>query len=45
MAGKNYVFWFDMLDLNGPDDRPSKEDITRTFESVAKVIRDENSDM
>ncbi len=42
MAGKSYVFWFDMLDLNGPDDRPSKEDITKTFEAVARVIRAEN---
>ena len=45
MAGKNCVFWFDMLDLNGPDDRPSNDDITKTFEAVAKVIRDENPDI
>jgi len=45
MAGKNYVFWFDMLDLNGPDERPSKEDITKTIEAVARVIREENPDI
>jgi endonuclease/exonuclease/phosphatase family metal-dependent hydrolase len=45
MAGKNYVFWFDMLDLNGPDERPSKEDITQTLESVARVIREEDPDV
>ncbi|MCI0556330.1 MAG: endonuclease/exonuclease/phosphatase family protein [Anaerolineae bacterium] len=45
MAGKNYVFWFDMLNLNGPDERSSKDDITKTFEAVARVIRDENPDI
>lgn len=45
MAGKNYVFFFDVPDGNGPDERPSREDITRTLSEVARVIRDEDPDL
>jgi endonuclease/exonuclease/phosphatase family metal-dependent hydrolase len=45
MAGKDYVFYFDMLDGRGPDERPSAGAITRTMDEVARVIRDENPDI
>ena len=45
MAGKNYLFWFDLLDLSGPDIRPTKADIASTIESIARVIRQENPDV
>ena len=45
MAGKNYVFFFDVPDSNGPDERPSREDITHTLSEVARVIHDENPDL
>jgi endonuclease/exonuclease/phosphatase family metal-dependent hydrolase len=45
MAGKNYVFFFDLPDGTGPDERPSRQDITHTLNEVARVIRDENPDL
>ena len=45
MAGKNYVFFFDVPDGNGPDERPSRQDITHTLSEVARVIHDENPDL
>ena len=45
MAGKNYVFFWDVPDGNGPDERPSRQDITRTLTEVARVIRDEGPDL
>ncbi|MGM0597082.1 MAG: endonuclease/exonuclease/phosphatase family protein [Myxococcota bacterium] len=45
MAGKNYVFFYDLLDDSGPDERPSSEDIELTFHKVAKTIKEENPDI
>jgi len=45
MAGKNYVFYYDLLDGSGPDERPSPEDIALTLKETARVIRDENPDI
>jgi endonuclease/exonuclease/phosphatase family metal-dependent hydrolase len=45
MAGKGYVFWYDFFDESGPDERPSQEAITATFEEVARVIADELPDV
>jgi endonuclease/exonuclease/phosphatase family metal-dependent hydrolase len=45
MTGKNYVFWYDLPDGNGPDERPSSSDITQTINTVAGVIRSENPDI
>lgn len=45
MAGKNYVFYYDVPDNSGPDKRPSPEDITKTLQEVARVIQDENPDI
>lgn len=45
MAGKNYVFFYDIPGNQGPDSRPSREDIGNTFQEVARVIRSENPDV
>jgi endonuclease/exonuclease/phosphatase family metal-dependent hydrolase len=45
MAGKNHVFWYDLLDGSGPDERPAPEEIEATLASVARVIRDEDPDL
>ncbi len=45
MAGKGYVFWYDLFDESGPDERPSPGSITATFGEVARVIADESPDV
>ncbi|MDP2807672.1 MAG: endonuclease/exonuclease/phosphatase family protein [bacterium] len=45
LAGKNYVFFYDLLDGSGPDQRPSARDIAITLNEIARVIRDENPDI
>lgn len=45
MAGKGYVFFFDVMAQDGPDERPSPEAITQTIEEVARVIEDEQPDI
>lgn len=45
MAGKAHVFFFDLLDGSGPDERPSAGDVARTLDEVARVIRDEAPDV
>jgi endonuclease/exonuclease/phosphatase family metal-dependent hydrolase len=45
MAGKNYVFFYDLPNDTGPDERPSTADITQTVQEVARIIRDENPDI
>lgn len=45
MSSKNYVFWSDLPNGDGPDEKPSQEDITVTFEETVRVIRDENPDI
>jgi len=45
MAGKNYVFFYDLLDGSGPDRRPSATDIATTLQEVARIIRQENPDI
>jgi endonuclease/exonuclease/phosphatase family metal-dependent hydrolase len=44
-AGKDYVFWYDLLDESGPDERPSPEAITATFDDVVRVIAEEDPDV
>jgi endonuclease/exonuclease/phosphatase family metal-dependent hydrolase len=43
MAGKNYVFFYDVE--GGPDTRPSLGDVEITLDRVAKVIAAENPDV
>ena len=45
LAGKNYVFFYDLLDGSGPDERPSARDIALTLNEVVRVIKDENPDI
>ncbi|MEA9975993.1 endonuclease/exonuclease/phosphatase family protein [Pseudomonas sp. 5S4] len=45
LAGKRYVFWYDMADGSGTDERPTPEDIAYNLGEVARVIRDEQPDI
>lgn len=45
MAGKGYVFFFDLPKDSGPDERPTPADISRTIDEVARIIRDEEPDV
>lgn len=45
LAGKRYVFWYDMADGSGADERPTPEDIAYNLDEVARVIRDEQPDI
>jgi endonuclease/exonuclease/phosphatase family metal-dependent hydrolase len=45
MLGKNYVFWSDLPNSDGPDDKASQEDITLTFEETVRIIHEENPDI
>ncbi len=45
MAGKNYVFFYDLLDGSGPDTRPSFEDIQKTIDEVARIICEQDPDI
>lgn len=45
MAGKNYTFFYDVLDGSGKDERPSPEDIAITLKEVARIINAENPDI
>ncbi|MGE6386252.1 endonuclease/exonuclease/phosphatase family protein [Pseudomonas sp. NPDC078416] len=45
LAGKRYVFWYDLPDGNGPDERPTPEDLAYNLDEVARVIRDEQPDI
>ena len=45
MSGKNYEFWYDRADGDGPDIRASKTDIEQTFKHVAQLIIEQNPDV
>ncbi len=45
MSGKNYVFWSDLPNNDGPDEKPTPEDVALTFEETIRVIKDENPDI
>ena len=45
MAGKEYVFFYDQLDGNGPDTRPSPAHITSTFAAAARLINAQDPDI
>lgn len=45
LAGKRYVFWYDLADGSGPDLRPTAADLAATLDEVARVIRDEAPDV
>lgn len=45
LAGRGYVFWYDLPDGDGPDTRPTKESLARTLTEVVEVIEDEKPDV
>jgi len=45
LAGKNYVFFYDLPGNNGPDERPLAKDIAVTLHEVKKIIVAENPDI
>lgn len=45
MAGKNHVFFYDLRDGSGPDERPTPGEIAQTLHEVARVIADEDPDV
>ena len=45
MAGKGYLFFFEMPNDAGPDERPSPADIAKTTDEVARIIKDEDPDI
>jgi endonuclease/exonuclease/phosphatase family metal-dependent hydrolase len=45
MAGKNYVFFYDVPDGSGPDERPSSRDIAMTREEIKRIIVTEKPDI
>ncbi|MDA3899307.1 MAG: endonuclease/exonuclease/phosphatase family protein [Spirochaetes bacterium] len=45
MAGKDYLFFYDEWDGSGPDTRPDKKAIKKTFTRVAEIISSENPDI
>lgn len=45
LAGKHYVFWYDLPDGDGPDRRPSSADLALTLDEVVRVLRDEQPDI
>ncbi|HOT44157.1 MAG TPA: endonuclease/exonuclease/phosphatase family protein [Spirochaetota bacterium] len=45
MAGKNRVFFYDVPDGNGPDERPSSKEIKTTRGEIKRIIDAENPDI
>ena len=45
MAGKNYVFFYDLPNSMGPDERPSSNDIETTLNGLASLIKQQNPDI
>lgn len=44
-AGKDYVFFYDLLDNSGPDTRPTAESVAQTVEGIADVVIDLDADI
>ncbi|MEX6504131.1 endonuclease/exonuclease/phosphatase family protein [Pseudomonas zhanjiangensis] len=45
LAGKGYVFWYDLPAGDGPDRRPSSADLALTLDEVVRVLREEQADV
>lgn len=45
MAGKNYVFFYDLPNSSGSDERPSTSDITKTLHGLAELIKQQDPDI
>ncbi|WP_221798586.1 endonuclease/exonuclease/phosphatase family protein [Oceanobacter mangrovi] len=44
-AGKNYVFYYDLPNNAGPDDRPAAKDIAATLKGIAGLIQRHHPDV
>lgn len=45
LAGRGYVFYYDLPDGDGPDTKPSRDALARTLNDVVEVIRQEDPDV
>jgi len=45
MAGKNYVFFYDLPNNSGPDERPTASDIQLNLQGLASLIRQQDPDI
>jgi endonuclease/exonuclease/phosphatase family metal-dependent hydrolase len=45
LAGKRYVFYYDLPDGEGPDERPTPEDLAYSLDEAVRVIREEQPDI
>ncbi len=45
LAGKRYVFYYDLPDDEGRDERPTPEDLAYSLDEVVRVIREEQPDI
>jgi len=45
LAGKRYVFWYDLADGSGPDTRPTAADLAYSLDEVVRILRDEQPDI
>lgn len=45
LAGKKYVFFFDVPDNNGPHERPEREEIEKTLAEVVRIIKETKPDV
>ncbi|MNF31585.1 hypothetical protein D3C76_215420 [compost metagenome] len=45
LAGKRYVFWYDLDDGSGQDERATPEDLAYNLDEAARVIRAEQPDI
>jgi endonuclease/exonuclease/phosphatase family metal-dependent hydrolase len=45
LAGKDYIFYYDIADEAGPDLRPSSSAITATLERISELILEEDPDI
>lgn len=45
LAGDGYVFYYDLPNGDGPDERPSKASIAHTLDDVVRVIGEEDPDI
>lgn len=45
LAGKRYVFYYDLANGSGPDERPTREDLAYNLDEVVRVVREEQPDI
>lgn len=45
LAGKGYVFYYDLPGNTGPDERPSPQSIQATLQGISTLIREQNPDV